>query len=139
MDVRGAVGAVLDLAALDVGDRLGDVLGHRAGLGVRHQPARPEHAPGLADRGHHVGGRDRGVEVDLAAHHLLDELLAADHVGAGLGGLARLLADREHADPNRAAGAVGQRHGAAKRLVGLARVDAEAEASSTVSSNFASG
>ena len=106
---------------------LRDVLGHRAGLRVRHEPARTEHAARLADRGHHVGGRDGGVEVDLAAHDLLDELLATDDVGAGLGGLARLLADGEDADAHGAAGAVGQRDGAPKRLVGLARVDAETE------------
>ena len=59
----------------------------RAGLRVRHQAARPEHLAEPADRPHHVRRRDDGVEVHPAAEDLLDDLVAADEVGAGLGAL----------------------------------------------------
>ena len=78
------VDAELDLAGLDFLHGLGDVERHRAGLRVRHQAARAEHLAELADGAHHVGRRDDGVEVRPAADDLLDELFAADLVGAGL-------------------------------------------------------
>ena len=37
--------------------------GHRSGLRVRHQPARPEDLAELADRTHHVGRRHDRIEV----------------------------------------------------------------------------
>ena len=46
------------------------------GFGI--SPRGPEHAARLADRGHHVRRGDRGLEVDGALHDLLDQLLAAD-------------------------------------------------------------
>ena len=103
VDVPRPVGLVLDLAALDLLHGLADVVRHRAGLRVRHEPSRTEDAPGLADRRHHVRRRDRRVEVDVARHHLLDEVLAADDVGAGLLGLGRLRSLRERGDPDRLA------------------------------------
>ena len=122
-----AVGAVLDLAALGVADRLGDVERHRARLGVRHQAARAEDAAELADGAHHVGRGDRDVEVHDAVLHLLGEVVGADEVGAGLLGLARLLALGEHRDAHRLAGAVREDRRAAHDLVGVAHVDAETE------------
>src|SRR4029078_10854538 len=56
-----------------------------------------------------------------------DELLAADHIGPGLGGLTRLVTHGEDGHADGSAGAVGQRHGPADHLVGLARVDPEVE------------
>src|SRR5215469_13803766 len=44
VDVRAAVGAVLELARLRVPDGLAYVEGHGSGLRVRHQPARAEDA-----------------------------------------------------------------------------------------------
>src|SRR4029077_6742522 len=55
MDVGAAVGAVLELAALGIGDRLGDVERDRAGLRVRHQATRAEHPAELADVAHLIG------------------------------------------------------------------------------------
>jgi hypothetical protein len=81
----------------------------------------------LADRGHHVGRRDRGVEVDRPLDDLLDELLAAHDVGPGLGRLARLLTLSEHGDADALAGAVRQAHRPAQALVLLAGVQAQAE------------
>jgi hypothetical protein len=60
----GLLGAVLDLAALGLAHRVGDVEGHRADLRVGHEPAGPEHAPELTDLTHHVGGRDDALEVE---------------------------------------------------------------------------
>ena len=73
------------------------------------------------------GRRDGDVEVEPAALDLLDEVLAADLVGAGAQGLLGLLALGEDGDPDDLAGAVRQDDGAADHLVGVARIDAEAE------------
>ena len=53
----GAVGAVLDLAALDLGDGLRHVERDGARLGVGHLARGAEHATQAADGGHHVGRR----------------------------------------------------------------------------------
>ena len=81
--LRVPVDPELDLAALDVGDGLGHVHGHGAGLRVRHQAARAEDPAEPADLAHQVRGGDDGVEVQVAAEHLLDQLVRADLVGAG--------------------------------------------------------
>src|SRR5690348_3736411 len=47
VDIRATVGAVLQLARLRFLDRLADVHRHRAGLRVRHLPARPRMRPSL--------------------------------------------------------------------------------------------
>ena len=72
------------------------------------------------------GRRDRDVEVVEALLDLLGEVLAADHVGAGLFGLARLVALREDGDLDVLAEPVGQRDRAAQLLVGVADVQAGA-------------
>src|SRR5919107_2825410 len=119
------VGAELDLAALDLGDRLGDVHGHGAGLRVRHQTARTEDLAEPADLAHEVGRRDDGVEVQPAALDPLQQVVTADVVGAGRLGLLRTVAVGEDQDPGGLAGAVREVDGAADHLVGLAGVDAE--------------
>ena len=121
------VGAVLDLAALGVGDGLADVEGDGARLGVRHETARTEDAAELADGAHHVGRGDGDVEVEDALLDLLGEVVGADDVGAGLLRLTRLVALGEHGDAHLLAGAVRQHGGAAHDLVGVAHVDAETE------------
>ena len=81
----------------------------------------------MRDHGHHVGRRDRDVEVGPAAADPLGEVLAADGVGAGRLGLARLVALGEDGDRDVLAEAVRQHHRAAHLLVGVADVDAEAD------------
>src|SRR6266542_2553500 len=125
VDVAPAVGAVLELSGLDVGDRLAHVGGDRAGARVRHQPAGAEDAAQPADLAHHLRHRHGGVEVEETALHPLDEVAAADHVGAGLLGLTRGLALGEDGHPDRLAGAVRQRDRAPDDLVGAPRVDPE--------------
>ena len=97
------------------------------GLGVRHQAAPAEDLAELADQAHRVGRREGDVELEPAGLDLLDEVLAADLVGAGLEGLLGLVALGEHGDPDDLAGAVREDDRAADHLVGVARVDAEAE------------
>src|ERR1700686_884285 len=125
-DARSVI-AELDASALDVLDRLGDVEGHRAGFRVGHQPARSENLAQPPDHAHHLGSRERDVEVDLTALHLLHQVLAADHVGPRLDRLAELLAGREDRDAPGLAGAVGQGHRAPDHLVGMSWIDAEAD------------
>ena len=95
------------------------------GFGIK--PPRSQDPSGLPDRRHHVRRGDRRVEVDLALHDVVHELLTTDDVGACLARLARLVALSEHGHPHRPAGAVGQRDGATEGLVLLPRVEAEPE------------
>src|SRR4051812_33788346 len=119
------VDAEVDLAALDVADRFSHIGGDGAGLRVGHQATRAEHTGDAAHLGHLVGGGDRGVEVEETALDLLDEVVAADDVGACGFGLCGLVANGEHRDAGRLTRAVRQVDGAAHQLVGLARIDAE--------------
>src|ERR1700743_1127913 len=69
------VDAELDLAALDLGHGLGHVRRHGAGLRVRHEATRTEHAAEAADLAHQVRGGDHRVEVEEPALDLLDQVV----------------------------------------------------------------
>src|SRR3954447_18933294 len=127
VNVRAAVGAVLEAPGLRLLDDAADVHRHRARLRVRHQATRAEDAPEPTDDAHHVGRRDGHVEVGEALLDPLGEVVGADDVRAGLLRLARLVALREDRDPDVAARAVRQRERAAELLVGVADVEAEVE------------
>src|SRR5581483_12512108 len=101
---------VLELAALDVLDGLADVEGHGPGLRVRHQPPGPEHPTGLADGCHHVRCGDGRIELDVSLQDLFHEIIAADHIGAGLLGLPSLLPCCEGGYADGLAGPVRERH-----------------------------
>src|SRR5579871_6605031 len=127
VDVRAAVGAVLELAGLRLGDSLGDVHRHRAGLRVRHETARAEDAAEAADVPHLVRRGDRDVEVGETFLDPLREIGGTDDVGAGLLRLARLVALGEDGDAHLLAAAVREHERAAQLLVGVADVEPEAE------------
>src|SRR5207302_9675572 len=63
VDVRAAVGAVLELAGLRLTDGLADLVRDRAGLRVRHLPARAENPAEPADDAHLSRRRAAGIEV----------------------------------------------------------------------------
>src|SRR5580704_6821078 len=123
----GPVIAKLDASTLDVLDRLGDIEGHGSCFRIGHQAARAENLAQPTDHAHHLGGGQRDIEVDLAALHLLHQVLAADHVRPGFDGLAELLAGGEHRDPPCLPGAMRQGDRAADNLIRMARVDAKAD------------
>src|SRR4051812_29800770 len=128
VDDRRAVRAVFDLAGLGLLDGLADVHRHGADLRVRHLALRAEDAAQAADHGHHVRRRDRDVEVGEAlVLHALGEVLGAHVVGAGLLGLARLVALGEDGDLHVLAEAVRERDRAAQLLVGVTHVEAGAD------------
>src|SRR5919106_513895 len=127
VDVRAAVGAVLELAGLGVADRLADVEGDRPRLGVRHLAARAEDPAELADRGHHVRGGDRDVEVVEATFDLRPEVGRADDVRARLLRLAGLLALGEAGDAHLLSRPVREHERPAELLVGVAHVETEVE------------
>src|SRR3954453_8829918 len=125
VDDRRAVGAVLDLAGLGLLDGLADVHRHGADLGVRHLALRAEDAAEPADQRHHVGRGDRDVQVGEAlVLHALGEVLGAHEVGAGLLGLARLVALGEDGDLHVLAEAMRERDRPAQLLVGVTHVEA---------------
>ena len=127
MNNAGLFDAELDLAALGVGDRLGDVHGDRAELRVRHQALGTQHLTKPPDHAHHVRRRDDAVEVDLAALDGFHQILGTDHVGSSRGRFVGLGSLGEHRDPDRLAGALGQVDHAADHLVGVTRIDPEVE------------
>jgi hypothetical protein len=96
-------------------------------FGVRHQAARAEHLAELADRPHHVGGGDDGVEVHPAALNLVDQLFTADEVRTGLGRFLLFLGAGNRQHPLALAQPMRQDDRAADHLVGVLRVDAEAK------------
>src|SRR5579884_3495411 len=127
VDVRAAVGAVLELAGRRVRDRLRDVERDRIRLRVRHQPAGTEDAAEAADVSHLVRRRDCDVEVGEALLDALREVGGADDVGAGVLRLAGLVAFGEDGDAHLLAGAVREHQRASELLVRVADVEAEAE------------
>src|SRR5258706_11701245 len=123
VDDAGLVDAELNAAALRIANRLGHIQRHRAGLRVRHEAPRTEHAAETAHLSHHVRRRDGDVEVEPAALDLLREILRADLVGPGGLRVAGAVALREDDHPNTLAGAVRKDGRAADHLVRLLRVD----------------
>jgi hypothetical protein len=105
------------------------------GFGIR--PRGPEHLAEPADAAHHVGRRHHGVEVHPAAEDLLDDVVAADEIGAGVAGFLLLVGAGDHQHPLALAEPVGQHHRAAHHLVGVFGIDAEAHCHLDVSSNLA--
>ncbi len=94
-------------------------------FGIRHQATRAKDARDTTDLGHLVGGCDGGVEIGPATLDAGDQVIAADHVGAGRFGLRRLVANGEDDHAGGLAGAVRQVDGATDHLVGLAGVDTQ--------------
>src|ERR1017187_4751575 len=129
VEIAEAIVSNLDAATLDLPDGPGDVKSDRTRLGVGHQSTGSEDLADAADQAHHIRRGQGHVEVDLAALDLLDQVLAADQVRSGLQRLARLLAGREDGYAPGAPGAMGKHHSGAHRLIGVARVDAQAEVS----------
>ena len=125
MHDAGAVGAVFDSARLCLLDRPAHVLGDRTHLRVGHlalraeDPAEPPH-----DR-HHVGGRDRDVEIGEAIRDALCQVLATHVIGTGGFGLPSLVALRKHRHGDVAPETMWQDEGPADLLVGMAHVDPE--------------
>ena len=125
--MRALVDLELDAAGLDLlmARSRSKVTVPDLGFGIR--PRRPRIRPRRPTMPIMSGRRDRDVELEPAGLDLLDQVLAADLVGAGAQRLLGLLALGEHGDPDDLAGAVRQDDRAADHLVGVAGVDAEAE------------
>src|ERR1051325_10296358 len=123
--VARLVDAELDLPRLGLTDRLGDVERHGAGLGIRHQSARTEHATQLTELTHHVRRRDQDVELEPAVLDLLNEL-RSDEIGAGGFSFFRLVALRDHQHANRLTRARGEHDRSTNRLIGVTRIDTKA-------------
>ena len=96
-------------------------------FGFGMSPRRPRILPSSTDQAHRVRRRERDVELEPAGLDLLDEVFATDFVGTGPQRLLRLLALGEDGDPDALAGAVRQHDRAADHLVGVTRVDTEAQ------------
>ena len=125
MNVALAIGAVLDLAALEVGNSLADVGGDGAGLGVRHKTTRAELTAELANLGHEIGGGDDEIEIHHSAFNLRKQIVGANEFGACVASGLRGIAGGKHCDANIGTGAGRKGNGATNHLVGLAGVNAQ--------------
>ena len=121
------VDAELDTTTLDLLDGLRDIHGHGARLGVRHEATGAEDTAEAANLAHEVGGSNGDIEVGVALGNLLDELVAADLVGACVDRFLSARTNGEDQDPGGLAGAVRQGNGATDHLVRLAGVDTQSE------------
>ena len=122
--VPGLVHPELDLARLDLPDRLGHVHRHRPRLRVRHEAAGAQDPAELAELAHDVRRGDDDVALEPAVLELLD-VFDAHEVGARGFRLPDPIALGNHQHANRLPGSVGQHDRPAHHLVGVARVDAE--------------
>jgi hypothetical protein len=129
------VDAEVDLAALDVLHGLGRVGGDGAGLGVRHQAARAQHAGDAADLGHLVGGGDRASK-SRKPPWIFSMRSSPPTCRRRRRWRPRPSPTANTDDAGGLTGAVRQVDGAAHHLVRLARVDAQRMATSTVASCF---
>ena len=125
LDDAGLLHPELDRAALGAFHRAGHVHRNGTDLGVRHHPARAQNFAEPANQRHQIGRGDAAIEIDVAALHFFDQILRADHVGAGGFGLIGLGATREYSHADAAARAVRQVYDAAHHLIGVARVDSK--------------
>jgi hypothetical protein len=101
---------------------------HRAVLRARHQALGAQHPTQLRDHPHHVGARDRDIEVEEALLDLFHQVRAAglDRAGVHRRLLHIVAAERDH--PLVLADALGQAHRAAEHLVRLLGVHPEVQA-----------
>ena len=125
MDDAGLVNAELDLTSLGVLDSGGDVGGHGANLGVRHQATGAQHGTQGTHDTHRVRGGDHHVEVDVATLDLLGQVFHADEIGTGSLGFFSLGTLGEHSDALGLAGAVRHHDGATHHLIRLLGVHAQ--------------
>ena len=122
----GRVVAEFDLSGLVLLYDFGHIGRHGAGTRRRHQTPRTEDIAEWSDEPHHVRGRDAGVEVDPTSLDLAQFFLTHD-VGSGVFGRRHYVALGEHHDPLRPADSVRQHERTADDLIGLLRIDAQAD------------
>ena len=129
VDDGALVDLELDPTGLDLADRRSrsNVIVPAFGFGIR--PRRPRILPSLPTMPIVSGVGEGDVELEPARLDLLHEVLGADLVGSRAERLLGLLALGEHRDADHLAGAVRKDDRAANHLVGVPRIDAEAQVS----------
>ncbi len=126
----GLIDAVFNLTCFNIGDRLGNIHGNGAALGVGHQALRSENAADTANNAHHIRGCDANIESKpVFGLDLLYHILIAYEICAGLEGFASLIALCEYENADGLAGAVGQNDCTANLLICVTGVNAEADMS----------
>ena len=127
VDDASLLDAILDLATLRFSHRVTHVERHRADLRVRHQAPRTEDSTELADGAHHVGRRDHAIEVHESLGDLCHHVVASGEIGAGLSGLALLLALGEDEHANGLTRPVRENERSANHLIGVLGIHAQTD------------
>src|SRR5436190_4629724 len=122
---RRLVDAELHLAGLDLLNCLGDVERDGAELRSGYQSARTEDLSELAYGAHDVGRRDDGGAVSPTAPNLLDHVVAAHEIRAGVLRLTLFIALCDHEHPLGLAGSVRKHGRSSDHLIGVLGIDAE--------------
>ena len=107
VDNTGLIGAIANLTGLGVTDRAGDIGGHGADLGVRHQAARAEDLAELADDAHRIGGGNDHIKIHIAGLDRFGQVFKANDIGAGRLGRIGVGALGEYRYAHGVAGAIG--------------------------------
>ena len=125
MNVALTIGAVLNLAALEVGNGLANVGSNGAGLGVGHKTTRAELTAELANLGHEIRGGDDEIKIHHSAFNLREQIVGANKFSACVASGLRGIAGGKHCDANIGTGTGRKGNGATNHLVGLAGVYAQ--------------
>ena len=125
MDVGALVNAVLDFTGLQFLDGLGDVNGHRTGLGRRHHTTRTKNTSHLTNHRHHVGSSNDGIEFQPSFLYLLNQVSTASIVSACVLCNFNVVVLAEHENADLTTGTMRQHNRATNHLVGMFWVHTE--------------
>src|SRR5512133_2338397 len=128
VQVTGLVNLELNAAQACFTDHARQVvrLHDRGGLWVRHETARAQDTAEAANLAHHLRRRDRYIDVNPTALALGDQVVETDKSGSGLLGQAGAITLGEDQDTDRLAQPRRQQAGAAHLLIGMARINTQA-------------
>ena len=127
MHVSEAVGAVLNLPALEFTHCSTNIGGDGARLRVWHETAWAKGTTDTTDERHHVGCSDREIKVYLSGLDLISKVISTDDVCTGGTSLIGGRTSSKDSNTNITTGTRWECDGSANHLVSFTRINAEAD------------
>src|SRR5271157_667814 len=127
MYIPSLIGSKFHPARLQLLNRLGNLEGNSAYLGVRHEPPRSQNLAKFTDLAHHIRGRDGLVKLQPALLDLFDNVVGTDKIGSCFLGLFLFLAFCKYKYPDFLTQAVRQNNRSAHHLVRMPWVDTQSK------------